>query len=132
MKTDQGRRNRGSRLASVTIRGAVALAGVAFATNARAECSREMLQELASTYVEAQSTGTPATLPLGTGAYKGEIDVSGDISRDVLAKPLTVYFTRSFYDTKQRATFTEFVAASHPHTNVIHTRMEAKDKGQIT
>ncbi len=128
-------RNGGSRpsmVAKVTIKGAIALAGVACATNARAECSRDMLKELAETYVEAQSTGKPALLPLAAGAYYGENDVAVDAAKGILAQALTVDFTRSFYDTTQCATFTELTAASHPHPYVIHTRMEATDTGEIS
>ena len=62
---------RGDRLsiaARVTLKCSIALAGVAFATGARAECSREMLGALAQAYVEAQSTGKPALLPLAAQA----------------------------------------------------------------
>jgi hypothetical protein len=114
------------------MKGVIGLAGVAFATSARAECSREMLEELADTYVEAQSTGKPTILPLEAGSYYGENDVARDIAGGALAEPLAVDFTRSFYDTTQCATFTELVAASHPHPYVIHTRMEATDKGEVT
>lgn len=124
--------NRPSMLAKIMIRGAIAAASVTWATHARAECSREMLQELADTYVEAQSTGKPTLLPLQVGSYYGENDVARDISDGVLAEALTVDFTRSFYDTTQCATFTELVAASHPHPYVIHTRMEATNKGEVT
>ena len=124
--------NRPSMLARATLKYSIGLAGVAFATQARAECSREMLQELAQTYVEAQSTGKPALLPLAADAYYGENDVALNIAEGVLAEPLTVDFTRSFHDTTQCATFTELVAATHPHPYVIHTRMEATEEGKVT
>ena len=124
--------NRPSMLARATLKYSIALAGLAFATQARAECSREMLQELAQTYVEAQSTGKPALLPLAADAYYGENDVALNIAEGVLAEPLTVDFTRSFHDTTQCATFTELVAATHPHPYVIHTRMEATEEGKVT
>lgn len=110
----------------------VVLAGAAFATNAWAECSREMLQGLTDTYVEAQSTGRPAILPLAAGSYYGENDVAKDIGEGVLTEALTVDFTRSFHDTTQCAAFTELVAASHAHPYVIHTRMEATEEGEVT
>src|SRR5947207_2777473 len=83
------------------------LAGVAFATNARAECSRDMLRKLTGTYVKAQTDGKPATLPLAKGASYAENDQAMDIGKGVLAAPLKVDFTRSFHDTTQCATFTE-------------------------
>ncbi len=110
----------------------VALAGLAFASQARAECSREMLQKLAETYVEAQSTGRPALVPLAAGAYYGENDLPVDIAEGILAQALEVDFTRSFHDTTQCATFTELTAAANPHPYVIHTRMEATDDGTVS
>ena len=61
--------NRPTILARATMKCSVALAGLAFATQARAECSREMLRELTKTYVEAQSTGNPTLLPVAAGSY---------------------------------------------------------------
>jgi hypothetical protein len=110
----------------------IALAGVAFTTNAWAECTREMLQELADTYVEAQSTGNATMLPLAADSYYGENDVAMDIAEGVLTEALTVDFTRSFYDTTQCATFTELVAATNSHPYVIDTRMEATEEGGVS
>ena len=55
-----------------------------------------------------------------------------DIAKGVLAGPLKVDFTRSFYDTTQCAAFTEVVAATDPHPYVIHTRMEATKDGKVS
>src|SRR5688572_4453970 len=118
--------------ARAALKGSLLLAGLAFATQARAECEREMLQELAAAYVEAQATGKPDLLPVAADAHYGENDVAGTIAESMLTQPLTVDFTRSFYDTTQCATFTELVAATHPHPYVIHTRMEATEGGQVT
>jgi hypothetical protein len=119
-------------LAKATITCSVVLAGLAFATNAQAACDRAMLEELAGTYIEAQSSGQPALVPLAERAYYGENDRPKDIAEGILAQTLTVDFTRSLHDTTQCATFTELVAATHPHPYVIHTRMEANDEGKVT
>jgi hypothetical protein len=132
MKNERDRGNRPSMSAKVTIKGAIVLAGLALATGARAECNREMLKELAGTYVEAQSAGEPAMLPVATASTYRENDVDLDIAQGVLTQALTVDFTRSFYDTMQCATFTELVAATHSHPYVIHTRMEATEDGEVT
>jgi hypothetical protein len=108
----------------------LALAGVAFAADASAACKRETLQKLADKYVKAQTDGKPALLPRAKGASYAENDVAMDISKGVLAGPLKVDFTRSFYDTKQCATFTELTAATDPHPYVIHTRIEASSNGK--
>ncbi len=110
----------------------VVLAGAALATDARAECSREMLRKLTDTYVAAQSAGRPAMLPLAKGASYAENDQAMDIGKGVLAGALKVDFTRSFLDTTQCATFTELVAATDPHPYVIHTRMEATKGGKVS
>lgn len=111
------------------------LAGTAFATfatDAAAQCSRETLQQLAATYVEAQSAGKAAMVPLAAGASYSENDEAKNIANGILAQALTVDFTRSFYDTTQCATFTEVVAATHAHPYVIHTRMEATADGKVS
>ena len=121
-----------STLARATITVSMVLAGVAFAADARAECSREMLRKLADTYVKAQSTGKPAVMPLAKGASYAENDQAMDIGKGVLAGALKVDFTRSFLDTTQCAAFTELVAATDPHPYVIHTRIEATKAGKVS
>lgn len=119
-------------LASASLKVALVLAGVGFATGARAECSRQTLQTLADTYVKAQTDGKAGTLPLAPGASYAENDRAMDIGKGVLAGPLKVDFTRSLHDTTQCATFTELVAATDPHPYVIHTRIEATEDGQVS
>jgi hypothetical protein len=109
----------------------IAVMGLAFASHARAQCTRETLQKLADTYVKAQTAGNATLLPLAAGSSYAENDKAMDVAKGVLAGPLKIDFTRSFYDTTQCAAFTELVAATDPHPYVIHTRMEATDKGQI-
>jgi hypothetical protein len=108
----------------------IVLAGVAFAADASAACKRETLQKLTDAYVKAQTTGSAKKLPLAKGASYAENDQAMDIAKGVLAGPLKVDFTRSFYDTTQCATFTEITAATDPHPYVIHTRMEATKNGK--
>lgn len=110
----------------------VAVAGVAFAADASAACSRETLQQLADTYVKAQTAGDAGGIPLAAGASYAENDVAMDIAAGVLNGALTVDFTRSFHDTTQCATFTELVAATDPHPYVIHTRIEATEDGKVS
>jgi hypothetical protein len=125
-------RDRLSRLGRGTVTAAIVLAGMAFATSARAECSRDMLRKLTQTYVKAQTDGKAALLPIAKGASYAENDRVMDIAKGVLAGPLKVDFTRSFHDTTQCATFTELVAATNPHPYVIHTRMEATEDGKVS
>lgn len=119
-------------LGRVTIKVAVVLMGVTFATNAQAACSRELLKKLADTYVKAQTDGKASMVPLAKGASYAENDQAMDIGKGVLAGALKVDFTRSFHDTTQCATFTELVAATDPHPYVIHTRIEATKDGKVS
>jgi hypothetical protein len=110
----------------------IVLAGLGFAANAKAECSRETLQKLADTYIKAQTTGNASIVPLAQGATYAENDQAMNIAKGVLGGALKVDFTRSFHDTRQCATFTELVAATDPHPYVIHTRMEATNDGKVS
>jgi hypothetical protein len=110
----------------------IVLAGAVFAPNAWAQCSRETLQTLADTYVQAQTAGDPTMLSFAAGSSYGENDEAMDAGAGVLAEALTVDFTRSLYDTTQCATFTELVAATHSHPYVIHTRIEATQDGKVS
>jgi hypothetical protein len=114
------------------IKFSIMLAGVAFASSAQAACDRDMLQKLAETYVQAQSTGNPSMLPLAQGASYAENDEAKNIGTSVLASSLKIDFTRSLHDTTQCATFTELVAATNPHPYVIHTRIEATADGKVS
>src|SRR6478752_7938745 len=108
----------------------IALAGLAFASNARAACTRETLQKLADTYVKAQTAGNATMLPLAAGSSYAENDKAMDVAKGVLAGPLKVDFTRSFYDTTQCATFPEMVSASDRRPVALHPRVEATKQGQ--
>ena len=108
----------------------VALAGMAFAANASADCSRKTLQGLTDTYVKAQTAGDASKIRFAKSGTYAENDKAMDVKQGVLAGPLKIDFTRSFHDTKQCATFTEVVAATDPHPYVIHTRIEATKNGK--
>jgi hypothetical protein len=110
----------------------IALACTTFTASAEAACSRETLQKLADTYINAQKSGNASTIPLASNASYAENNVAMDITRGVLATRLVVDFTRSFLDTTQCATFTELTAATNPHPYVIHTRIEASDDGKVS
>ena len=111
---------------------AVAFAGAFFAADASAACSRDSLQQLTDTYVQAQTSGNAAMIPVADRSYYGENDQPKDITEGMLSEAISPDFTRSLLDTTQCATFTEFVAATHEHPYVIHTRMETNDEGKVT
>ena len=132
MRREEERRSRLSIWARTAITGSVVLAGMAFATNAQAACSRAMLEQVTAAYVKAQTNGKTGLLPLAKGASYAENDKVMDVSNGVLAGPLKVDFTRDLYDTTQCIAFTELVAATDPHPYVILTRMEATPKGKVS
>jgi hypothetical protein len=111
---------------------AIALASMAFAADASAACTRESLQGLTDNYINAQTTGNATLLPMAARAYYGENDQPKNIADGMLSEAITPDFTRSFLDTTECATFTEFVAATHAHPYVIHTRMEVNDDNEVT
>jgi len=123
---------RRSAAASGALRLSLVLAGLAFATSARAECDRATLEQLAATYVKAQTDGNAGLLPLASGATYAENDQAMAIGQGVLAGGLKIDFTRSLHDTTQCATFTELVAATDPHPYVIYTRLDATADGKVS
>ena len=110
----------------------IALAGAAFAVDARADCSRKTLQQVTDAYVKAQSAGDATKLRFAKDASYAENDKVMDVKQGVLAAPLKVDFTRSLHDTTQCIAFTELVAATDPHPYVIHTRLASDGKGAVT
>jgi hypothetical protein len=108
----------------------IAVAGMAFAANASADCSRKTLQKLTDDYVKAQTAGDATKLRFAKDVTYAENDKAMDAKQGVLAGPLKIDFTRSFHDTKQCATFTELTAATDAHPYVIHTRIEATKNGK--
>jgi hypothetical protein len=120
------------RTSVTTLSCTIALAGMAFAADASAACSRESLQQLTDTYINAQTTGNAALLPMADRAYYGENDQPKNIAEGMLSGAIKPDFTRSFLDATECATFTEFVAATNDHPYVIHTRMEVNDDNEVT
>jgi hypothetical protein len=98
------------KIAHTTIKNfAIILVGILSMTSAWAQCSRETLQELADTYINAQIAGNAAMMPLAESAYYGENDNPMGIAEGMLSEAITPDFTRSF-----------------------HTRMEANDDREVT
>ena len=71
----------------------IAVAGVVFASNAQADCSRKNLQKLTDTYVKAQTAGNTKALRFAKGASYAENDKPMDVGAGVLAGPLKIDFT---------------------------------------
>jgi hypothetical protein len=101
----------------------ILLACIGLASQVSAACSRAALQEVAATYVRAQTDGKLSMLRLADNTSYAENDKAMDISKGVLSQPIAIDFSRSIFDTTQCATFTELTAATAKHPYVIHTRI---------
>jgi hypothetical protein len=103
--------------------GLAPLAFAAFVAHASAACSREVLQNAVSAYLQAQAAGTPGLLPEAPNVNYTENDVATDITKSLLSQAITIDFSRSLLDTIECSTFTEISAATNKHPYVIDTRM---------
>ena len=99
------------------------LLGLLLAPLTSAACNRAVLEDVTTSYIQAQTSGQLDLLSLATNASYAENDTPMDITTGVLSQALTIDFHRSIHDTVQCATFTELTAATAPHPYVIHTRM---------
>ncbi|KAK3322843.1 hypothetical protein B0H66DRAFT_555336 [Apodospora peruviana] len=100
------------------------LVGASLATHASAAaCSRSFLESATTTYLKAQAAGQPSLLTLSPTVSYAENDTPMEISKGVLASPMTIDYSRSIYDSEACTAFTELNAASSPHPYVIHTRI---------
>jgi hypothetical protein len=100
------------------------LASGALLSQAAAACTRAMLQDATMAYLKAQAAGQLTTLSvLDAKVSYAENDKIMDIKTGVLSQPMTIDFSRSFYDTTECAAVTEVNAASNKHPYVIMTRL---------
>ncbi|OIW27063.1 hypothetical protein CONLIGDRAFT_581244 [Coniochaeta ligniaria NRRL 30616] len=100
-------------------------ASLSLASQASAACTRAQLQDAVTAYINAQASGQVSTITAlaSSSINYTENDAVLDITKGVLAQPITIDFNRSMLDTTQCATFTELTAATSKHPYVIHTRM---------
>jgi hypothetical protein len=97
--------------------------GAMLASQVSAACSRPMLENAATAYIQAQAAGQPNLLPLSSNVSYLENDALIDIKKSVLSQPITIDFNRSLYDTLSCSTFTEISAATNKNPYVIATRL---------
>lgn len=93
------------------------------ATNVSAECSREVLKNTTSQYVEAQRDGRTSFPALAENAAYLENDNPVDVKKGVLSQPLKIDHNRSFHDTVDCSALTELIVTDPKNPHVIHTRM---------
>jgi hypothetical protein len=89
-------------------------------------CTRGFLQKTTDAYLLSQRTGniTAVSYHIRPGATYTENGKAISIKNSTLTQPITYDYAFSAYDTVHCSTFTEIIAASDPHSYVIHTRME--------
>lgn len=104
-------------------------ASLSLASQVSAACTRALLQDTVTAYLKAQASGQANIITaLASGSINyTENDAAVDITKGVLAQPITIDFNRSLLDTTQCATFTEVTAATSKHPYVIHTRILLTD-----
>jgi hypothetical protein len=99
----------------------------AFVASVTAHCTRPLLKEAVDAYLLAQQTGqpTPFTTHFDNSTWLGyrENSLTVNITASLLATPLPITHTRSFYDTSSCATFTEVVVNSTTTPFVIGTQL---------
>ncbi|KAF2847409.1 hypothetical protein T440DRAFT_403617 [Plenodomus tracheiphilus IPT5] len=88
---------------------------------AQTTCSRTLLQDIASKYIGAQTSGTPNMLPPGPNLTYTENDVPLDAKEGILRQPIMIDLNRTFLDTTSCSVFAEITAALNPHPYVIDT-----------
>ncbi len=86
-------------------------------------CTRAELKAATAAYVEAQTKGSLASLPLDPKAHYLENGKDVDAATGMWAKPLAVAHAMSFHDDKRCQTFTEVVVTG-PVPHVIGTRLD--------
>ncbi|KAI8938475.1 hypothetical protein NX059_004367 [Plenodomus lindquistii] len=99
------------------------LVSLCLTTYTLATCDRALLQTIAASYLEAQTSGTPTLLPIAPNISYTENDVPLSPNAGVLAHALTIDLSRNLFDTTTCAFFTEITSATDPHPYVIDTQI---------
>ncbi|KAK7755677.1 hypothetical protein SLS62_002288 [Diatrype stigma] len=109
------------------------LLGASLLATVSAHCTREFLVDATDTYVAAQASGNSSlvtNMSVGNLTYT-ENEQPVDISKGVLATPITIDHSRSIHDVENCASFTEIIDATDEHPYVIGTRILYNDEHQM-
>ncbi|KAL1889973.1 hypothetical protein Sste5346_008551 [Sporothrix stenoceras] len=101
----------------------LALAGLAAHGAVAADCTRDVLAAAASAYLAGATAGKPPANLATTNFTYIENDVALDISKGILASPISIDFNRTFLDTESCGAFIEFNAASNKKPYVVVVRV---------
>jgi hypothetical protein len=94
---------------------------------AQGTCTRDGLKAVTAAYINAQKTGTPASLPLAGSVKYIENQQPAVLSGGILSTPQKIDFHRSLFDTEVCETFTEVVITDPAHPYVLGTRLKVAD-----
>lgn len=95
---------------------------------AQAACTRADLQSAVDSYLAAQRSGSPASLPLGTPAKYIENTVDSAFDKGILKSALKIDFTRSLLDVAICETFTEVIVTDKGHPYVLGVRIKVANR----
>ena len=90
-------------------------------------CTRASLQKITNKYIEALKKGKPSLMPLASQAKYIERRKEVPLGQGIWQTPLTVDFSRSFFDVDICESFTEIIHTSSDHPYVIGTRLKVVD-----
>lgn len=93
------------------------------AQTAIAECARAALESAASSYLAGAASGKSPTSIAATNFTYIENDAAIDISKGILANPISIDFNRTFIDTEDCGAFIEFNAAGNKIPYVVLARI---------
>ena len=90
-------------------------------------CARASLQKITNKYLEALKKGEPSRMPLASQAKYIERRKAVPLGQGIWKTPLTVDFSRSFFDVDICESFTEIIHTSADHPYVIGTRLKVEN-----
>ncbi len=94
-------------------------------------CTREALQTLVDSYIEAQNAGDPAKMPLAPDVKYFQNQKSIPAEKSICATALPIAFHRDFFDVDSCRTFSEVIVTEGGHPYVFVTRLKC-DNGRIS
>ncbi|KAI3340860.1 hypothetical protein F4824DRAFT_487228 [Ustulina deusta] len=113
-------------LSRIVLGAAAALTG--FLTLGQAECTREGLLAVASSYLAAQASGSIEGLKMSaTNFTYQQNNKKADIKTGVLSQPLKIDLNRSTADTTACASYTMLISSTGPKPYVISTQIRHAD-----
>ncbi|ORY17109.1 hypothetical protein BCR34DRAFT_475231 [Clohesyomyces aquaticus] len=95
-------------------------------------CTKSLLDSTASSYLTAQTLGTPNTLtPLLSPSFTYlENNVNSTLTKSLLTKPLSIAHTRTIHDLLTCASYTELIAPNNTTPYVIGTQIRLIADGE--